>query len=345
MNPPKANGKSRDRIWLTRDLGKAAPDFWAYVEQSYQKQLQELPTKKITKITDYSHLTKEGTHESWVKSVEADPKKVFAELTTDILKYKTAKTEEELEIMKQFTLAKHTPIIRSMIPDEVLVDIFKEWLQDPYECSLKLGDERIAQLDKLSTRDAIKLAPMGDYYFNWIPTDRDQASETERKKIVKWWDSFVRIVDKTYLDELTKADIRHYTQTIVATAKKDSRSKTWISHRFGAIKNVINTYTTALEDGVICERIVRWFRDFPAPQSINGKTDTFDPSRLTKEQWIELLALVSDNCKTQTQKRWKAIVLFALNTCSYGIDCRNVLMSNIQGNELRMRNGFSENVA
>ena len=55
MNPPKADGRGRGRKWLTRDLGRAANDFWAYVEQSYQKQNVELPkgavqTKKLLPI-------------------------------------------------------------------------------------------------------------------------------------------------------------------------------------------------------------------------------------------------------------------------------------------------------
>lgn len=226
-----------------------------------------------------------------------------------------------------------------MIPEDILVGIFKEWLQDPYECSLKLGDERIANLDKLSTRDAIKLIDMGDYYYNWTPTDREQASEVERKKIKKWWKQFTRIVGKTYLDELNKSDIEHYTSTIIATANKDKRSKTWISHRFGACRTVINTYARSLEDKAICNKVISWFKDYPAPKSVNGKTDNFSPNRLTKEQWLELLALVSDNCKTVTQKEWRAIILFALNTCSYGITCRKVLVDNIEGNELRMKRG------
>lgn len=339
MNPPKLNGRGRDRVWLTRDIGKAAPDFWAYVEQSYQKQETEIPTNKITTYKDYSHLTPEGTLESWKNIVNADPLKVFSEFSKEIFRIKTAKTKKEIEQIKQETIAKYTPKIISMVPEEVLIGIFKEWLQDPYECSLKLGDERIANLDKLKKRDAIKLTEMGDYYFNWIPTDRDQADEDERNKVVKWWNDFIRITSNTYLDELSKADIAHYTKTIVVSAKKEGWSKTWISHRFGACRTVLNTFAKSLEDKSLPIRVVEWLKDYPAPASVNDQSDNYNPERLTKEMWLELLKLVSSKTKTRTQKEWLAIVLFAVNTCSHGVTCRNVTMLNLQGNELRMRRG------
>ncbi len=46
MNPPKEDGRGRERRWLSRDLGYASQQFWAYVEQSCQKQNVELPSSR-----------------------------------------------------------------------------------------------------------------------------------------------------------------------------------------------------------------------------------------------------------------------------------------------------------
>ncbi len=338
MNPPKANGRGRERRWLTRDLGKAAPDFWAYVEQSYHKENVELPRGAVQTKKQLPIIHRLGDDVECEEEYEARRDYLLNEYLDGGLLQKDGETDEEYN--NRVLSNPDIPFrLEHSIPEMVLANIFKKWLQDPYECSLKLGDERIANLDKLSTRDAIKLNDMGDYYFNWIPTDRDQATETERKKIVKWWNDFIRITNKIYLDELDKPDIEHYTSTITDTANNDNRSRTWVAHRFGACRTVINTFAKSLDDKVLCKKVAEWFKDFPAPKTINGKTDDFNPNRLIKDQWLELLAVVSNNCRTQTQKEWRAITLFALNTCSYGVTCRNVMMSNIDGNELRARRG------
>jgi integrase len=157
---------------------------------------------------------------------------------------------------------------------------------------------------------------MADYYFNYIPTEREQASEKERKKVKKWFEQFVNIIGKTYLDDIRQNDIAEYTQIILKTAKKEKRSNTWISHRWGAVKTVVKMYSTNTEDKTEIDRILRIWQDFRSP----GSGD-LTPQLITKKQFKKLLSSVNT--------KWKAIILWSLNTCSYPIDARLLKIKDI----------------
>lgn len=312
-NPPAEKGRGRERKWLSRDLGKSAQEFWAMVEASQRGNLVQVPEVERRVIPSI-------------------------EITTPREQFRT--DEEYEEAVKQLgRVVEYVGIphdVENSIPESTLAQIFRQWLQDPYQAAIKVGDERLAHLDQLTVREAVKLSDMGQYYHSFVPTDREQASSRERDKVRGWWGDFCRIIGRATLDELRKEDVGHYATTIVGQAKKGGYSRTWVSHRFGAIRTVLNTYKTRMDDKTLVEKVLGWMKDYPCPQKINGNGDTYDPQRLSREQWQELLDMVSQG-KSRTQVEWKAIILFALNTCSYGIDCRQVQMSHIKGHELRLR--------
>lgn len=325
-NPPKLPNLKRERKWLYTDKGKSATEFLDAVEQHHLKQFQKLPKEKI-KI-------------SKSLSLSQNPNQTLAQFEAKVKEFveKASKQENEtLEEWKQRVFnnpvlnnSKYMPDTHYSIITEELANIFSEWLEDPYQCSITLKDERLAKLDKLTAKVQISISKLAPYYFNYIPTDRDQATEKERKKVKKWFEQFIRITGKTYLNDLSKADIENYTQTILRLAKNEKRSTTWIAHRYGAIRTVINTFARSLEDKTLPHKIIEWLNDYPAPQkksNVNGKK--FNPNPISKEQWEELLSVAVSGKETATTLKWKAILLFALNTCAYGVDCRDVKMENI----------------
>lgn len=313
---PQPTGRAQKRN-LSRNKGKAAQQWWDIVEQHQREQLQPLPANKIK------------THKK-IKFVQQpdQSEEVFDALVEQAHRLLSKGEDETVEEWKERVwdnprLLQFVDNIEYFIPENVLAVIFNKWLEDPYECSKKLGREDIANLHKLSAREPISLSKLPSYYFDYIPTDRPQASEKERKKVKKWFEQFIRIANKTYLDDLNKSDIEHYTQTILRLADKDERSSTWIAHRFGAVRTVINIFARSLEDKILTSTIIAWLKDFPAPSTrSNGNGEVFNAKPLTKKQWKELLSVVMND-------KWSAIVLFALNTCSYGVDCRDVMMKHI----------------
>ena len=92
-------------------------------------------------------------------------------------------------------------------------------------------------------------------------------------------------------------------------AEQQERSNDWIRHRWGAVKTVIRTYGTCKEDKSELDRVLRIWQDFKSP----GSGD-FNPSLITPEQLQNLLANINT--------KWKAMVYWSLNTCSYPIDVR-----------------------
>ncbi|MFC1676299.1 hypothetical protein ACFL3G_04455 [Planctomycetota bacterium] len=312
---PHLSGPAK-KVNLGRDKGKAAHKWWAVVEEHQKEQLQILPTNQLK--TQKAFLVTPQPHQT---------EEEFDALIKKFIKMASKKKEESLDewnvrVFNNPELSTFIDKIETSIPREALAAIFNKWLEDPYECSKILGREEIAHLHKLSPKDPIKLFSMGQYYFDYIPTNREQADEKERKKVLGWWNQFCRITNKTYLDDIAKADIENYTTTIVKMARNKDYSKTWISHRFGAVKTVINIFTKSLEDKTISIRIIGWLKDYPAPLTkSNEHSKKFNPKPLNKKQIKELLSVANE--------KWKAIILFSLNTCSYGVDCRFVMMKDI----------------
>jgi integrase len=311
---PQSSGRA-NKINLGRNKGKAAGKWWVVVEEHQKEQFQALPTeqlktRKILRVKRQSHQT-EKEFDAMIN--------LFIETAA---KQKDETVEEWNErVFDNPNIASFVKEVETLIPENILASIFNKWLEDPFECSKKLGREEIANLSKLTPKDPINLCPMGQYYFDYIPTNRHQASEKERKKVFKWWEQFCRIINKNYLDDVKKLDIKKYTGTIVDIAIKQKHSNTWISHRFGAVKTVINIFAKSLEDKTVPNRIIAWLKDYPAPSTKSKNGTKFNPKPLTKQQLRELLSVV--------EGKWKAIILFSLNTCSYGVGCRDVMMKHI----------------
>ena len=103
----------------------------------------------------------------------------------------------------------------------------------------------------------------------------------------------------------------NYTKITKKTADKQQLSPTWVRHRWGAVKTVISTYGIAVEDTTEIDRVLRLWKNFPAPGD-----DSFNPTLLKPKQLRTLLS------KVNTKR--KAIILWALNTCSYNSDVINL---------------------
>lgn len=99
-------------------------------------------------------------------------------------------------------------------------------------------------------------------------------------------------------------------------AEQKNRSKTWISHRLGAVKTIIRAYGVCNEDKTEIDRNLRIWKDFRSPGS-----DDFDPILITKGQLRKLLSSVNT--------KWKAMIYWGLNTCSYPIDVRLLKIKDI----------------
>lgn len=306
---PQLSGPSK-KVNLGRHKGKAASKWWAIVEEYQKMQIQPLPTDQLT--TQKSFTVRQGAHQT---------EEEFDVMLQKFINIASKKTDESLDewndrVFNNPKLNAFLDKIETSIPKQVLANIFNKWLEDPYECSKILGREDIANLHRFAPKDPISLSKVADYYFNYIPTERPQASEKERKKVKAWFEQFVRITGKTYLDDIRQNDIADYTQTILKMAKQKNRSNTWISHRWGAVKTVIKIYGTCLEDKSELDRVLRIWQDFRSP----GSND-FSPTQITKKQLKRLLSNVNI--------KWKAIIYWSLNTCSYPIDVRLLKIKDI----------------
>jgi integrase len=306
---PQLSGPAK-KINLGRNKGKAASKWWSIVEEHQKEQLQPLPTDQLK--TQKTYIVSRQPHQTEVE---------FDAMLQKFAQVASKKKEESLDewnnrVFNNPKLTAYIDKIETSIPKEVLANIFNKWLEDPYECSRLLGREEIANLHKLSSKDPIPLSKMADYYFNYIPTEREQASETERKKVKKWFEQFIRIIGKTYLDDIRQKDISGYTQSILNMAKQQNQSNTWISHRWGAVKTVIRIYGTCTEDKTELDRNLRIWQDFRSP----GSND-FNPALITKKQFEKLLSNVNI--------KWKAMIYWSLNTCSYPIDVRLLKINDI----------------
>lgn len=306
---PQLSGSAK-KVNLGRNKGKAATKWWAIVEDNQKHQLHPLPTNQLK--SQKSFIVSRQPHQT---------EEEFDALLQKFAKMASKKKGESLDewnnrVFNNPKLTAFIDKVETSIPKEVLASIFNKWLEDPYKCSRILGREEIANLHKLSPKDPISLSKMADYYFNYIPTERPQASERERKKVKAWFEQFIRITGKTYLDDIRQKDIAIFTQAILNIAKKEKRSNTWISHRWGAVKTIIRIYGTCLEDKSELDRVLRIWQDFRSP----GSND-FNPTQITKTQLKKLLFVVNT--------KWKAMIYWSLNTCSYPIDVRLLKIKDI----------------
>ena len=322
---PQQSGKAIKKN-LGRNKGRAAGKWWSIVEEHMQDQLQTLPTdqlqtRKVLRFRQQDH----QTDEQFDRMVQA-----FVAIAT---KQEDETLEEWNErIYNNSNLEPFINNVETFIPEQALADIFNKRLEDPMECSKRLRREDIANLPKLQVAKPIPLRNMGEFYYNYIPTNRTQASQKERRTVRSFWGKFCDVVNKTYLNDLIKDDIMNYTQSIIRTAHQNNRSNCYIRKRFDAVRNVVNAYSKCLEDKLLTNTVGNWLRDFPAPQRSANGAQVFNPHHLTKEQFQEILQVTEGGIK------WRAAVLFAINTCSYAVDCRYAKLENIDfsNNTLRM---------
>jgi len=217
------------------------------------------------------------------------------------------------------TVILQTPYVYQ-IPDYFILERFVEMLDsNPRKLSekfIKMGREDLAgviHLPKNFTLPRTKLRDMLDWYF-----DYEERSTDTKKKVKPHFLEFVDIVNVDFMEQVSNDHIQAYRKRIIALKKAGFHTKTYLKHRFDAVKRIFRHAKLHMENKAELNNKIDALEAILSVDS-EGETKNAKPIEVNQMQW--LLRAMDQKPKNRAEKlrlaKWKAILLTALNTCSY----------------------------
>lgn len=206
------------------------------------------------------------------------------------------------------------------IPDNFIIERFVEMLdsnpRQMAESFINMGREDLAgiiHLPKNFTLPRTKLTDMLKWYF-----DYEERSPDTQKKVVPHFNEFCDIVNVDYMEQLTNEHIKAYRQRIIDLKKRGFHTKTFLRHRFDAVKRIFRHAKLHIENKAELNNKIDALESILSVDG-EGETKNAKPIEVNQMQW--LLRATAQKPKNRVEKlrlaKWKAILLTALNTCSY----------------------------
>jgi len=171
---------------------------------------------------------------------------------------------------------------------------------------------RLADVDGIQPPPlSISLDELGKLY----QSKRGLTEEWKRRARLVWRE-FRAVVKVGTLRDVTSGHIEKYHDDVFARVDRDGHSATYVNHRFGLVKSILNHAMTRGRDQVEIRRVLDCCKMLVPPKS-NGK----NPQPISPEHFEKLLA-VADT-------KWKAVYLLSLNAALYPSEVADVKKSNI----------------
>ncbi|AQQ70760.1 site-specific tyrosine recombinase XerC [Limihaloglobus sulfuriphilus] len=303
------NAKRSKRVWLKSDLGNAVLKFRAVIkelkgeeEKVFQTEIKEgtVKTKYVTKILEGADLEELA---QIVINNKYDPKQVASEI-------------------EKRGISKIDKKIVADISEEEHIQWLKDELQNPQELSKKTGIDAFNFFYDYVNKNPIKLSELWDNYKN-SKSYIDGKSSDEKKKTKKDWDTFVSLIGKEYLEQISLYDIKLFEKYL---NKKNYCDKT-IHHHKSRVLKILRGSLKNYEDTTILQKVIlhfdKWEKlEVNVSKSIAAKV-------VSKKNFIKLYNAADKKGDIQL----KALLMLCLNTGTYLIEASRLKRSEINLDE------------
>jgi integrase len=278
---PKEQKRSK-RKWLGSDLQLAVAKFWALIT------CLKGEDKNLIYVDLVLDSVESGYH---IRGVET-PAKVSSLINNPNVKY------------EEFIRAKAT--------ESEFIDWLKKEIQNPKELARKTGIPELAEIGVILAKDThIKLSELLENYLN----KKKKITHKEASDSKKWFETFCKVIDCSFVDDITLKDIHSYEDFIHS---ENLAAKT-IQHRINKISTIFK-YNTGRFYSPHLIQVHNWLKGLDRPEADNP----YNPSLMKYKDFKKLYAVCD--------KKWKSIMLLGLNSAMYPIDLSRLKKSNIDFN-------------
>ncbi len=251
---------------------------------------------------DDGHITKALSEDAYIVSAELPPKQTI-----------TYKDKDGDEVTLRTNEVYH-------IPDHFILERFVEMLDsNPRKMSesfLSMGREDLAgiiHLPKNFNLPRTKLTDMMKWYL-----ELEERSKDTIKQITTHFPQFIDITNVDYMEQLTNEHIKAYRKRIIELKKRGFHTVTFLKHRFDAVKRIFRHAKMHMENKT---ELNNKLDALEAILKVDGDGARKNAKPIEKDQMLWLLKATDTPSKNHIEKlrlaKWKAILLTALNTCSY----------------------------
>jgi len=182
-----------------------------------------------------------------------------------------------------------------------------EILANPVAFAERVGIPQIANLVNLPIPG--DSPPLKDILRTYV--DRADVTRHERQKSERFWTEFCRFVTGKTLRDITPAQITEYRDWAVKEFHS-GRSRTWIAHRFGKVKTILNFAATRGVAPDEIGRVMACCKVLKPPRRTAA-----DPHPISPRDFEALLSVAD--------AKWKAILLCMLNFAMYAKEAGELL--------------------
>ena len=181
---------------------------------------------------------------------------------------------------------------------------------------ISMGREDLAgiiHLPKNFNLPRTKLTDMMKWYL-----EHEERSKDTIKQITTHFPQFIDITNVDYMEQLTNEHIKAYRTKILYFKKKGFHTKTYLIHKFDAVKRIFRHAKIHMENKT---ELNNKLDALMAILKVDGEGDRKNAKPIEINQMLWLLEATNKLPKNHIEKlrlaKWKAILLTALNTCSY----------------------------
>ena len=229
------------------------------------------------------------------------------------------------------------------IPDYFILERFVEMLDsNPRKMSenfISMGREDLAgiiHLPKNFNLPRTKLTDMMMWYL-----EHEERSKDTIKQITTHFPQFIDIINVDYMEQITNEHIKAYRRKIIELKKRGYHTITFLKHRFDAVKRIFRHAKMHMENKT---ELNNKLDALEAILKVDGDGAKKNAKPIEIKQMLWLLKAMERPPKNHVEKlrlaKWKAILLTALNTCSYMKDICDMKFRDINRTEgVDLKNG------
>ena len=206
------------------------------------------------------------------------------------------------------------------IPDHFILERFVEMLDsNPRKMSenfISMGREDLAGIIHLPKNFNLPRTRLTDM-MNWY-LEHEERSKDTIKQITTHFPQFIDITNVDYMEQLTNEHIKAYRRRVIDVKKRGYHTNTFLKHRFDAVKRIFRHAKVHMENKT---ELNNKLDALEAILKVDGDGARKNAKPIEMEQMQWLLKATDTPPKNHIEKlrlaKWKAILLTALNTCSY----------------------------
>ena len=181
---------------------------------------------------------------------------------------------------------------------------------------ISMGREDLAGIIHLPKNFNLPRTRLTDM-MNWY-LEHEERSKDTIKQITTHFPQFIDITNVDYMEQLTNEHIKAYRRRVIDVKKRGYHTNTFLKHRFDAVKRIFRHAKVHMENKT---ELNNKLDALEAILKVDGDGARKNAKPIEMEQMQWLLKATDTPPKNHIEKlrlaKWKAILLTALNTCSY----------------------------